>query len=443
MKDSIIDPAALNFTEGRWGTCINGQTYQQEGILSFKGYQYAAYFAHGGALSVARRKLPDSAWETFHFSDYSIAHNDTHNVAALGICERDGTLHLAFDMHCDPLHYRRSLPNVVTTPELFAWNETLFSPVTAEFEAGKPIPKLTYPHFYSTPDGKLQVLYRTGWSGHGDWFIEEYDGAWTHLGRLFSLEGTYETSLSRCAYPNPPRFDRNGRLHVSWCWREIPEGCRPDLRTNHDLCYAYSDDVGRTWHDNAGQEIAQLRGENDGLAISVLTPGIIVRNIRFLTGMMNTTTQFVDPLCRVHVVNWQLPHDVVIGGQDLSNWRYYHCVREIDGQWRETLLPFWGRKPQIAVAPNGRAYVVCTKGENANYHQYDHGGKLTIASASEKSGWTDWETVWQSEADFVGEPLLDHPRWHEAGILSIYIQEKPAAVGGPSPLHVIEWDLRA
>lgn len=37
LSDSIVDVAALNFPKGTYGTCINGQTFQQEALISFKG----------------------------------------------------------------------------------------------------------------------------------------------------------------------------------------------------------------------------------------------------------------------------------------------------------------------------------------------------------------------------------------------------------------------
>ena len=70
-------------------------------------------------------------------------------------------------------------------------------------------------------------------------------------------EGTFDTSTSRCAYPNSVRYGPGARLHLSWCWRENPPDEPLDLRTNHDLCYAYSDDFGRTWKNNLGAEIGQ------------------------------------------------------------------------------------------------------------------------------------------------------------------------------------------
>lgn len=445
MNDSIVDPAALNFSDGRWGTCINGQTFQQEALVSLNGFQYAGYFADGGVPCLARRALPKGAWQVIRFTDYPpITHQDVHNVVSISACRGDGTLHMAFDHHCQPLHYRRSIPGLASNPAAHAWQADSFGPVTSHLEAGRTLPNVTYPQFFSTPDGRLQVLYRLGSSGDGDWYLAEYSpvaGAWTTLGMLFARVGNYETSASRCAYPNPPRYSAAGRLHITWCWRERPADQPFDLRTNHDLCHTYSDDFGRTWRSGDGRIVATLAGTRDGTpaSISITSPGVIARSTRFLWGQMNTTTEFVDARGRVHVINWQQQQDAPTGSKDLNTWRYYHYWRSTDGQWHENLLPFHGRKPQLVLDAAGTAYVVFCKGQDLNYHGQDAGGRMTIVAASEGSQWTDWKTVWETERLFVGEPLLDHARWREEGVLSIYTQEKPAETAAPSALHVMDW----
>lgn len=436
--DSIVDPKALNFEKGRWGTCINGQTFQQEAVVSFKGYQYATFFADGGALAVARRKLPDGAWQVIRFSDYTLKkpyHNDVHNVAVIGVCEADGTIHLSFDHHVHPLRYRKSIAGLAATPDKFEWKQEHFGAITSELEAGKPIKGVSYPQFFSAPGGKLQLLYRTGGSGGGDWHLAEYDGgkgAWSAVGMLFSQAGDYQGSNSRCAYPHPLRYDAAGRLHVSWCWREDPA-----LETNHDLCYAWSDDAGRTWRNNAGDLIAKLGGD-DARPIGINSPGIVVQPIPLGWGVMNTTTMFVDGKRRVHVVNWQQPLDADGPSKDLRTWKYVHYWRGDDGVWKNSVLPTAGRKPQIVVDNEGNAYVIFRKAVNANYHVDDSGGVLTVVAAT---GWTDWKTVWESKERFTGEPLTDPHRWANEGVLSIYAQREPPSPGAASALHVIDFSL--
>jgi hypothetical protein len=444
IASTVVDRAALNFVKGRFGTCINGQTFQQEAVVSFNGFQYAVYFADGGVLSIARRKLPRGEWETIHFKDYGIDHTDVHNVVVIGICEGDGTIHLSYDHHGHPLHYRRSVPKVALEPKKFDWTPRRFGKTTDELERGKPLTRVTYPQFFSVPNKKLQLIYRIGSSGNGDWYLAEYDpkpGRWTTVGMVCSREGRYLTSPHRCAYINPPRYDEKSRLHITWCWRERPASGARGLETNHDLCYAYSDDFGRTWKKNDGDLIAALgrRRLKVPPSIYVNTPGTVVRETRYLWGQMNTVTQYVDSKRRVHVVHWQHQQDAKKASSDMNTWRYNHYWRDTDGTWHENRLPFFGRKPQIVLDDAGNALVIYCKGKDLNYHTLDPGGRLTIAGAAEDGNWTNWKTLWAADRESVGEPLYDPQRWRTEHVLSIYTQDKPAKAGAPSALRVLDF----
>lgn len=446
VTDSIVDGGGLNFAQGAYGTCINGQTFQQEALVSFRGYQYAAYFREAGVLCVGRRKLPSGEWQSIRFLDTVIRHTDVHNVAVIGICPADGTIHLAFDHHCGPMHYKRSAANLALHPEQFQWTLDQFGKTTNALVVGQPLPDVTYPQFFAVPNGNLQLLFRRGTSGDGDWHLAEYNPAaqgWTLLGILFSRVGEFETSPSRCAYPNPLRYGPDQRLHVTWCWRERPKDGPTDLRTNHDLGYAYSDDFGRSWKNNGGEVVTVIDGSQEKIAPSIQlnTPGAVVRRTRYLWGQMNTTTEHVDGSGIVHVINWQHQQDAAAASMDMNTWRYYHYWREPEGKWNEGQLPFFGRKPQIVVDRAGKAYVVYCQGKNLNYHGQDPGGILTVAVADQRTRWQDWKTLWTSSLKHVGEPLLDLARWNAEQVLSIYTQEQPVKPGAPSSLHVV--DIRA
>ena len=139
VADSVVDPRALNFPSGPWGPAINGQAFQQDGVASHKGYQYATYYDADRRLCVARRKLPAADWEVIRFEDYRIGeHNDIHNVATLGVCPGDGTIHLAFDHHCGPLHYRVSGRHAATRPA-----EVSSKAPAAAASSDDPLPRAT------------------------------------------------------------------------------------------------------------------------------------------------------------------------------------------------------------------------------------------------------------------------------------------------------------
>ena len=108
---------------------LNAYAFQQDAIVTFNGFQYAAYWFNNGPddgdtlyLCVARRQLrlrsngppvvpnnkenearaeTDCDWEVLELRDYEQTVDDGHNTVSLGICPGDGTIHLAFDHHCD------------------------------------------------------------------------------------------------------------------------------------------------------------------------------------------------------------------------------------------------------------------------------------------------------------------------------------------------------
>jgi BNR repeat-containing family member len=91
---------------------LNGVSYQQNAIISYRGWQYAVFYTSKsiedpqGPLLVSlsrRRKVVGTAavWETLTLPDYEQVIDDSHNTISLGICPGDGTIHLSFDHHAD------------------------------------------------------------------------------------------------------------------------------------------------------------------------------------------------------------------------------------------------------------------------------------------------------------------------------------------------------
>jgi len=441
VTDSIVDPEALNFVRGTFGTCINGQTFQIEAITSFNGWQYAAYFDGRKRLCVARRRLPEGTWECLAFDDYTIKHTDVHNVAVIGICPADGTIHLAFDHHGSPLHYRVSRPAAATAPEKTAWTTALFGPTTSELIKGRKLDRVTYPAFFPTPDGRLQLAYRIGGSGNGSSHLAHYDpdkGGWEIWGEFIGRTGDFRGSATRNPYHNGFDYGTDGRLHTTWVWREGQDMAKWGVLNCHDLQYAYSDNNGRAWRNNAGQQIGVTGQSPMGLD----SPQITVHEASWRWGMMNQLTQTLDHHGRPHVVLWQNPPDAPAPAKDMNAWRYFHYWRDQQGRWHSRRLPFFGRKPTIVADRTDNLFVVFRKPANLEYHGIDHGGPLHVWTAASQKGWTNWREMFVSEKSFVGEPRVDKSRWQQENVLSIYTQETPAELGRSSPLHVLDFKLK-
>ena len=440
VTHSIIEPRALNFERGAYGTCINGQTFQIDALVSFKGWQYATYFDAGRRLCVARRQLPSNRWQRIAFDDYTINHNDVHNVAVIGICPTDGTVHLAFDHHGSPLHYRVSRAGAATAPEKTEWTAALFGATTAELVKGHKLSGVTYPAFFSAPDGRLQLCYRIGGSGNGSSHLALYDpakGGWTIHGQFIGNEGDYQGSKARNAYHNGFDYDAKGRLHTTWVWREEQNNREWGPSNCHDLQYAFSDDGGRSWLNNDGVRC----GTTGRTPMRLQSEKITVHEARWRWGMMNQLTQTATPDGQPHVILWQNPPDAPAASKNMNAWRYFHYWRDDRGGWHRRLLPFVGRKPSIVADPAGNLIVVFTKPDDMEYHGADPGGPLHIFKATAAKRWDDWVQLFRSEKSFVGEPRVDKYYWQQEQILSIYAQETPTKPGQPSTLLGIDFKL--
>ena len=443
---SVIDKAALTFAYGpasKFGNTVNGRTHQQEALVSYRGYQYATYVDADRRICIGRRKLPGGSWDVIHFDDHRFETNDSHNTAVIGICDADGTIHLAFDHHATPLNYRVSELGVAHRPESLKWDASLFGPIMHSLGSVATHERVTYPRFFPSPNGNLMFFYRAVTSADGDGMIEEYDGqkhAWTSgLGKFIARDiGVFKAdgkeSLYRCPYMNALTF-AGQRLHASWVWRDRFE--RTNADNQHDLCYAYSDDLGRTWHNSGGIVI----GRTGQQFIHLDTPGVAVASIPINFGLSNQNTHFAYEDGGIHVMlRHRLP------GEIAGTWeqRYFHYWRNPSGEWNHETLPIVGRRPKLLGTPDRTLVLV-----------YTDEGEMFMAKGvpnSDRTRW-DWSSLqFPKRMSAFGDAAVDYSLWKQGQTLSVYHQESPTRFletelpepvdGFPTPLRVstIAWE---
>ncbi|GIE93263.1 BNR repeat-containing protein [Paractinoplanes rishiriensis] len=382
---------------------MNGESFQQDGIVTAGDQQYAAFWDEDGYVNVSRRRTPDGAWQNVRLTDYRTTSTDSHNTISIGVAARDGSIHLAFDMHSSELRYRRSADAVT------------WSPVATSL-AGTTLDQVTYPQFIPVPDGTLQLAIRTGLSGSGDEVLFEYaNDAWTYLGKF--LDGT---SAGNNPYLFGIEYDRAGLLHATWTVRETP-----DPSTNHDLYYAYSPDRGRTWHNNAGAVLATpLLPDDDALRV-----WDIARN----RGLINQEAQAVDAAGVVHVLASHLPDDApdqTDFAAARENAVLVHYWRNPESKvWRRNHTSFRGglSRGDVAADSAGNLHVVCTDSSTRRLH---------VGTASKASGWTGWETRHVSDPIYYSDPLIDRARLRAQGVLSVF-----APRHGGGQIDVQDWPV--
>ena len=440
--ETEVEPFALTI-DGNFGQSINGESFQQDALVTHNNFQYLAYYDSSRHVCVARKNLNRNDWEILRLTDYHFKSNDAHNTISMGICPNDGTIHLAFDHHGHDLHYRISKKGIATTPEKTEWKPSVFGAIVSELEKGKPI-KITYPRFWQTPNGELQFCYRRGGSGNGDRMLVDYNsitGKWENTRQIDSGGGLFEDDLvkseSRCSYPNGYTYGPNGILHTTWVWRESSQG------SNHDLIYVYSKNGGKTWLNNSGEKI-------DGPP-HVNSPGIIVANISQKYGLMNTHGQAVDSEGNIHVVMWHCsdeslkeagskPGEFRWGPEEAR--RYFHYWRTKTGNWNKTQIPLIaGTRPKIFIDKNDRVFLVYTSQFETDKMQLGkifEPGELVLASATKENNYKDWQIIYSQKGPFGNEILGDYYRWKKEGILSLMLQKTPDKIHQPTALKVID-----
>lgn len=456
LQKTTVDEQVITFADGpatRFGNNVNGRTHQQHAVVSHRGYQYAAYVDAKRRICLGRRKLASPHWSVIRFEDHRFDTNDSHNAAAIGICEKDGTIHFAFDHHATQLNYRVSKLGVANQPESYQWEPNLFGPITRSLGSVQAHERVTYPRFFSSSDGNLMLYYRSVTSGNGDGMIEKYDGKahdWVSgLGKFIARDvGVFKhngkTSIYRCPYMNPLCFGGQ-RLHASWVWRDRFESTHPS--NQHDLCYAYSDDFGVTWHNSVGTVI----GETDTNPIHLDTPGLVAFPISPDELVSNSNSQFAFDEERVHVVLKQLDPQ--------SEMRpYHHYWRGSDGQWSREVLPFSGNRPKLVGTDDGELILIHSaeieeEAESEAESEAEPQEHLLFAKGTPNASGSkyDWRLMETPKQLVIGEPLVDVHRWKSEKVLSVYCQAAPSEIiqtesaepvdSVPSALHVIDYRL--
>ncbi len=382
-----------------YGGYLNGESFQQDGILTYNGYQYTCFWNIERRVILARRRLPDGQWQKIEISDYTNSANDAHNTISLGVSPSDGTLHVAFDHHGDDLHYIRSVSELVTNPDVVPWAKSSFNHVSDRL-GNTFLTEVTYPRFITTPNGNMLFEYRYGASGNGDQRLFEYTGygRWTEI-------GTYINGISDGinAYPHGLEY-RGNRLHMTWSYRSSPNAA-----TNFNLYYIYSDDDGRTWKNNAGFRVA-VTGSSP---VRRSTEGIRVWSIPQNRGLINQEHMTVDHMGRVHVL---LSHMSDTQSDDTNfvsarrKSEFFHYWRNTDGIWSRNSLGLGVIKNfrgKLAVSPNNDLYAILPN--------------IRIMSASAEKSWNDWTLInTQDSGRFFSDPLIDISRLHQEGTLTVY-----------------------
>ncbi|MFF3404625.1 BNR repeat-containing protein [Streptomyces sp. NPDC002742] len=431
-----LDSQALYFVS--YDGLVNNNSFQKNGLLTYRGYQYAAWYTADRSAVVARRALGATTWSKITLG-HKLKSDDSHNVISMGVSRTDGRLHLNMDSHSDGFFYVKSVAGLLDNAASTAWTSSVLGAVQTSLDGLALTTQFTYPQFVATPDGGLQLSYRVGVSGNGRNALAEYGGSsWTALGEWSASTGTYTSahgsSTARNMYLHGIDYDLNGRLHSFFTWREQNAAvmCNAGGITNHDTGYVYSTDRGRSWRNDAGTVVGTTGTSG---TVAVTDAGLVVDALDPDHSLMNQESQATDSAGLPHAIISYVPGRF---GQCTTNYvtdrtangRAFHLRKNSSGGWTKTEIP-------IALNSSQRTRLVLDRYDNA-YAIMPFG---RIAGASKSSGHTDWKLLFDgSGLNAFGEVVIDETRVSQDGTLSVMYQEKSSGTT-PSALHVIDFRL--
>jgi len=398
---------------------VNTVSFRKNSLVTYRDTQVIAFYDADRYVVLGKRKLGSADWLLAR-TQYQGNTADAHNSISIAV-DGDGYLHMAWDHHNNALRYAKS----VAPLSLQMGNK---SPMT-----GKAENRLSYPEFYSLPNGDLLFFYRDGGSGQGNLVINKYNTAkreWTQLHQnLIDGEKARNAYWQACT-------DQQGVIHISWVWRESP-----DVASNHDLCYARSKDGGISWEKSTGEKY--------NLPITTATAEYAFR-IPQKSELINQTSMIADEKGAPFIATyWR---------DEASSVPMYRVVYLDKKKWylstlqiRNTPFSLSGggskripiARPQILVKGAGK-----NAGVSVVFRDEERGSKVSVASASKikKGKWVVHDLTQTTVGSW--EPSFDSEHWKQTGNLHLFVQnvEQVDAEGKsdmpPQMVYVLEWKPR-
>jgi hypothetical protein len=415
LLSSIVSFAQHTSTIGPgWaGTSINTVVFRKNSIVSHKDIQYVAYYDSSSHVVLAKRKLGTDKWNIKQ-TNYTGNIKDAHNSISI-ITDGAGFLHMSWDHHGNKLRYCKSLQ-----PGSLEMSEELS--MTGINES-----RVSYPEFYKLSNGDLIFLYRDGASGRGNLVVNHYilkEKKWEQVQtNLIDGEGQRNAYWQACT-------DGKGGFHISWVWRESP-----DVASNHDVCYARSDDGGKTWKRSDGQLY--------NLPINASNGDNIIR-IPQNSELINQTSMCTDAKSNPYIATYWRPAGTAVP--------QYHIIYMTGGKWtsqqvssRTTAFSLSGAgtkkisiaRPQVLVNGNRVYYII---------RDEERGRKVSLYINDDILKNKKWK-VKDLNNESVGqwEPSYDTELWKAKKQLHLFVQYTAQGDGekvenmSAQPVKILEW----
>ena len=215
-----------------------------------------------------------------------------------------------------------------------------------------------------------------------------------------------------------------------------------------DLCYAFSDDNGRTWRNTKDVEMANL-AQNIPLSSSssAFNPkdgsGVKTFAIPSDQGLLSIESQCAGAAGGFHALCRHSDTDSLADSRFFS-WVHYY--RSPNGAWSRRIIHIPSHAAELTPTASGPKGEICAvaKGDVYLLLPSNNGssglslmGTQFMASSGE---FGPFELLWQGYG-FAGEPLVDEMRLRDWGVLSAFTRTVRPPDGGFGELGVLEFEV--
>jgi hypothetical protein len=191
------------------------------------GYIFFGWYKGGmtnRALMISRKKIGSGNWVTVQLPHKNTLiqpgnrWGDSHKTISVAVSKIDGTVHIFYDHHNDPLKYIVSKKNKAFAPDS-EFTLDAFEPTRGYLVAGQPV-TITYPKVTTNANGEIILNYRKGSAVGGNEMVHVYNGSvWTSNRQVTRGVGLPDVAEAERNYAYGVPYFNNGNVYYAWSVR--------------------------------------------------------------------------------------------------------------------------------------------------------------------------------------------------------------------------------
>ncbi len=391
-KGTVNNPNAYDFSFGA------ALTPHGDCIKAYKDFVFLTWYKGGKDkrnVMLSRYNMKTGVLKTIEFPHQHTGTHDrwwvgnTHNTIAVGICPKDSSVHMLYDMHRngnvaafanDYLRYSYTVDGAATVPDEQFTIDLFVNSAAGHYKHlsfngidNVTVTKLlTYPAFFTNDEGELFLKNRFGYSANGRFLFARFDGErWHGYSDITRSEAASHGSAYNWGLYGDIKF-ANGKIRVGFQRRSSNKSDK--FIYQDGIYYAYSDDPkGLTqWKDHKGKEFSRPLAVAE--LIKVAEPGDFVQTtqkdmVHIVAGFDWTVTDNED----IHMVS-------IVKDNQFNVTKKLHTYKK-NGAADFTTVEYnagselyaAGNDVYVIGLVGGRVNIVKTQGGTSNFQQvYQH-----------------------------------------------------------------------